>query len=182
MGRKHGKNNCAGAVFTYAERSKVEWGTQSRRIGSDFALEYNACAICLHRATDPMCCHKGHMFCKQCIFEHLLSQKTRIKEQMRTWKAEQQELESKAAASSQEQVQEKMKEFMRSQTSVLASDIAKTTSLSSADDIPDGYKVVTTPYGQVYVRDHSKPKTMSDIKDWPCYWVATVCVMTMSVR
>lgn len=32
---------------------------------------FDACALCLQRARDPVACQKGHMFCKECVYTDL---------------------------------------------------------------------------------------------------------------
>lgn len=32
---------------------------------------FDACALCLQRARDPVACHKGHLFCKECALTDL---------------------------------------------------------------------------------------------------------------
>ena len=32
---------------------------------------FDACALCLQRARDPMACQKGHLFCKECVLTDL---------------------------------------------------------------------------------------------------------------
>lgn len=32
---------------------------------------FDACALCLNRARDPVACQDGHLFCKECIYTDL---------------------------------------------------------------------------------------------------------------
>ena len=32
---------------------------------------FDACALCLNRARDPVACHEGHLFCKECVYTDL---------------------------------------------------------------------------------------------------------------
>lgn len=32
---------------------------------------FDACALCLQRAREPVACQKGHLFCKECIYTDL---------------------------------------------------------------------------------------------------------------
>ncbi|EFJ14524.1 hypothetical protein SELMODRAFT_98131 [Selaginella moellendorffii] len=79
MPQRHSKNNNDLAFFTYDERRKLGYGTQKERLGKDSIKPFDACCICLKRLTDPQCCQKGHLFCKECILESLLAQKKDIK-------------------------------------------------------------------------------------------------------
>ncbi|KAI9597897.1 hypothetical protein BDF19DRAFT_432984 [Syncephalis fuscata] len=75
---RHSKNNTASSVFTYAEREKLKYGTQRKRIGRDSMRDYDACFLCLQTARDPLCCPQGHLACKECFYENILAQKRDI--------------------------------------------------------------------------------------------------------
>ena len=32
---------------------------------------FDACTLCLQKAREPVACHKGHLFCKECIYTDL---------------------------------------------------------------------------------------------------------------
>ena len=32
---------------------------------------FDACALCLQRARDPVACQKGHLFCRECVLTDL---------------------------------------------------------------------------------------------------------------
>ena len=78
---RHSKNNTAGAVFTYKEKKMLKgiYGTQTKVLGSESMKKFEQCCICLQKAEDPFCCFKGHLFCKECIMDHMVLQKKKIK-------------------------------------------------------------------------------------------------------
>lgn len=78
MPQRHSKNNNDLAFFTYDEKRKLGYGTQKERLGKDSIKPFDACSLCLKPFIDPLCCQKGHVFCKECILECLLSQKKDI--------------------------------------------------------------------------------------------------------
>jgi nitric oxide synthase-interacting protein len=78
---KHSKNNTASSVFSYAEKQKTEYGTKRQRLGNESMRSFDACALCLQRARDPIACDHGHLFCKECAYADLLNQKKDIKRQ-----------------------------------------------------------------------------------------------------
>lgn len=78
MPQRHSKNNNDLAFFTYDEKRKLGYGTQKERLGKDSIKPFDACSLCLKPVIDPMCCQKGHIFCKECILECLLAQKKDI--------------------------------------------------------------------------------------------------------
>ncbi|XP_019082749.1 PREDICTED: nitric oxide synthase-interacting protein-like [Camelina sativa] len=75
MPQRHSKNNNDLAYFTYDEKKKLGYGTQRERLGKDSIKPFDACSLCLKPFIDPMCCHKGHVFCRECILECILAQK-----------------------------------------------------------------------------------------------------------
>ncbi|PKA52406.1 hypothetical protein AXF42_Ash019790 [Apostasia shenzhenica] len=82
MPQRHSKNNNDLAFFTYDEKRKLGYGMQKERLGKDSIKPYDACCLCLKSFIDPLCCLKGHVFCKECILECLLAQKKDIKRKL----------------------------------------------------------------------------------------------------
>ncbi|KAM7264373.1 hypothetical protein ACFE04_002056 [Oxalis oulophora] len=82
MPQRHSKNNNDLAFFTYDEKKKLGYGTQKERLGRDSIKPFDACSLCLKPLIDPMCCQKGHVFCKECILQCLLSQKKHIQRKL----------------------------------------------------------------------------------------------------
>ncbi|KAM1057473.1 hypothetical protein ACFX2A_031410 [Malus domestica] len=78
MSQKHSKNNNDLAFFTYDEKKKLSYGTQREWLDRDSIKPFDTCCLCLKPFIDPMRCQKGHVFCKECILECLLSQKNDI--------------------------------------------------------------------------------------------------------
>jgi len=33
--------------------------------------QFDACALCLNRAREPLACNEGHLFCKECVYADL---------------------------------------------------------------------------------------------------------------
>ncbi|CAM6100955.1 unnamed protein product [Calypogeia fissa] len=88
MPQRHSKNNNDLAFFTYDERKKLGYGTQKERLGRDSIKPFDVCCICLKPFIDPQCCRKGHLFCKECIYECLLAQKKDIKKKMLVYESQ----------------------------------------------------------------------------------------------
>ncbi|KAL3643371.1 E3 ubiquitin-protein ligase csu1 [Castilleja foliolosa] len=78
MPQRHSKNNNDLAFFTYDEKRKLGYGTQKERLGKDSIKPFDVCCLCLKPYIEPMSCTKGHVYCKECILECLLSQKKDI--------------------------------------------------------------------------------------------------------
>lgn len=77
---RHSKNNTASGHFTKAEFEMLRdvWGSQRARLGAESMRHYDQCALCLHTVEQPVCCSKGHLFCKECILTNLVEQKRDI--------------------------------------------------------------------------------------------------------
>ncbi|CAI9760286.1 unnamed protein product [Fraxinus pennsylvanica] len=82
MPQRHSKNNNDLAFFTYDEKKKLGYGTQKERLGKDSIKPFDACSLCLKPFIDPLSCQKGHVFCKECILECLLTQKKDIQRKL----------------------------------------------------------------------------------------------------
>jgi len=89
MPQRHSKNNNDLAFFTYDEKKKLGYGTQRERLGRDSIKPFDACCLCLKPFIDPLCCLKGHVYCKECILECLLSQKKDIQRRLASHAAQQ---------------------------------------------------------------------------------------------
>ena len=96
---RHSKNNTGSSIFTYGERQKLkelnEWGEVTSRIGADSQKKFEQCSLCLNKINNPVCCSKGHMFCKECIYENLLFQKKQNKIKQKEYLETQSNLEKK---------------------------------------------------------------------------------------
>ena len=79
MPQRHSRNSNDLAHFTYEERRKLGFGTQKERLGKDSIKPFDSCSLCIATAVDPLCCRSGHLFCKECIYSCLLTQKKNIK-------------------------------------------------------------------------------------------------------
>jgi hypothetical protein len=53
---KHSKNVTNAPTFRQSERERLDWGTQTQRVGSDSLKALSSCCICLHVAVDPVIC------------------------------------------------------------------------------------------------------------------------------
>ncbi|KAN0094601.1 hypothetical protein V8E55_002888 [Tylopilus felleus] len=132
---KHSKNNTASSVFSYAEKQKTEYGTKRQRLGNESMRNFDACALCLQRARDPIACNHGHLFCKECAYSDLLSQKKDIKrqkERLEQLKREAEEEKQRALEAARERV---LRDFEKGQLGLSANlpAIGVSTSTSGAE-------------------------------------------------
>lgn len=104
---KHSKNNTASSIFSYAEYKKLDYGTKRQRLGNESMRRFDACALCLNRAREPLACTEGHLFCKECVYTDLLTQKKDIKrqkERLDAMKKEAEEERTRVRAAARERV------------------------------------------------------------------------------
>ena len=45
--------------------------TAQQRLGNESMRRFDACALYLQRARDPVACQKGHLFCRECVLTDL---------------------------------------------------------------------------------------------------------------
>ncbi|KAF8664349.1 hypothetical protein AX14_006741 [Amanita brunnescens Koide BX004] len=135
---KHSKNNTASSIFSYAEYKKLDYGTKTKRLGNESMRNFDACALCLNRARDPVACHEGHLFCKECVYTDLLTQRKDIKRQkhkLEGLKREAEEERERARAAARERV---LLEFEKGQLSLASSSTIGTK--VAASEAPRGTK------------------------------------------
>ncbi|KAJ3873218.1 hypothetical protein F5051DRAFT_338034 [Lentinula edodes] len=134
---KHSKNNTASSIFSYAEYKKLDYGTKKQRLGNESMRRFDACALCLNRAREPLACNEGHLFCKECVYTDLLTQKKDIKrqkEKLETMRREIEEEKAKAKLAARERV---LKEFEKGQLGLgshNASAISSGTSITNSSN------------------------------------------------
>ncbi|KAI0312917.1 hypothetical protein OF83DRAFT_1066426 [Amylostereum chailletii] len=125
---KHSKNNTASSIFSYAEHKKLEYGTKRQRLGNESMRRFDACALCLQRARDPVACHEGHLFCKECVYTDLLTQKKDIKRQKERLAALQKEAEAEKARAKAAARERVLEEFEKGHIGLGATTAGITTS------------------------------------------------------
>eukprot|EP01094_Clydonella_sp_ATCC50884_P018217 TRINITY_DN3328_c0_g1_i1.p1 TRINITY_DN3328_c0_g1~~TRINITY_DN3328_c0_g1_i1.p1 ORF type:complete len:364 (-),score=115.64 TRINITY_DN3328_c0_g1_i1:238-1329(-) len=129
---RHAKNNTASSVFTYAERQMMDYGTRTERLGVDSLRRITSCALCLQDAVSPMLCPKGHLYCKECIFDCILRQKKDIKERVRIWEEQQRLDELHHDEAQQSRHEAEVDQFDKNESAILPSSSSSSTSSSSS--------------------------------------------------
>ncbi|KAI0058435.1 hypothetical protein BV25DRAFT_1810656 [Artomyces pyxidatus] len=117
---KHSKNNTASSIFSYAEYKKLDYGTKRQRLGNESMRRFDACSLCLQRARDPVACQDGHLFCKECAYTDLLTQKKDIKRQKDRLEAMKKELEEEKARARESARERVLAEFEKGQLGLAA--------------------------------------------------------------
>lgn len=75
---RHSTQNNSGAVFTHYERSLLNYGNRKRKLVEENQKYPDDCNLCLSSAREPTSCSYGHIFCRECMIENLISQKEEI--------------------------------------------------------------------------------------------------------
>jgi len=130
---KHSKNNTASSIFSYAEYKKLDYGTKKQRLGNESMRRFDACALCLNSAREPLACNEGHLFCKECVYTDLLTQKKDIKRQkdkLEQLKKETEEEKANVRAAARERV---LQEFEKGHLGLAARPTATGTKSSVQD-------------------------------------------------
>lgn len=70
---------------------------------------------------------KGHIFCKECIYESLLTQKKEIKKKLKQWEEQQKLLQAQQAEKEREKQEEELLKFAKAETSVIGAEAIKET-------------------------------------------------------
>eukprot|EP01012_Entosiphon_sulcatum_P057117 TRINITY_DN80843_c0_g1_i1.p1 TRINITY_DN80843_c0_g1~~TRINITY_DN80843_c0_g1_i1.p1 ORF type:complete len:350 (+),score=58.22 TRINITY_DN80843_c0_g1_i1:58-1107(+) len=95
-GTRHSKSNQIREFFTYAERDK--WagiGTHKARLGADSMRSFDSCCLCLQFAKNPVATPGGYLYCKECLYENILSQKQSYQRLLRAYEEQQLRLQGK---------------------------------------------------------------------------------------
>jgi nitric oxide synthase-interacting protein len=102
-------------------------------MGSDSMKAFDACYLCLQTARDPLSCEEGHLSCKECVYENILSQKNEMIKQKKLKFMQEKKLEEEAKrleVKNQELIEQN---FKASQTSLLPESASKKLRLDKAD-------------------------------------------------
>jgi nitric oxide synthase-interacting protein len=90
-----------------------------QRLGRDSFRAFNACFLCLQVARDPVACQQGHLACKECMYESILSQRQAIMRQQQLNEQKLREEQEKKLAEEEQAKLAMLASFERTQTSVL---------------------------------------------------------------
>ncbi|KAF9116929.1 hypothetical protein BGX27_008077 [Mortierella sp. AM989] len=98
----------------------LEYGTKKQRLGRDSMRDFDACFLCLQTARDPVCCPEGHLSCKECIYENILTQKQEIERQIKLGALHLEQEQQEQTLKEELAQQIILKEFEKSQMGVLS--------------------------------------------------------------
>lgn len=101
---------------------------------------FDACALCLNRAREPVACGEGHLFCKECVYTDLLSQKQDIQRQKKKLETLKQEAEEEKARAKEAARARVLRDFEKGQLGLSALPSTAGTKSGGDGDEPRGTK------------------------------------------
>ncbi|KAJ1912964.1 hypothetical protein IWQ60_009423 [Tieghemiomyces parasiticus] len=116
---RHSKNNTALGFFTYAERQMMDYGTKRQRLGTVGKRQFDACFLCHRTAKDPLCCHEGHLACKECFYEHIVAQRQEISRQLEIFEAQRTQLDRQLEQKAADRRAREITDFEKTETRIL---------------------------------------------------------------
>eukprot|EP01095_Lingulamoeba_sp_RSL-Kostka_P011058 TRINITY_DN411_c0_g1_i1.p1 TRINITY_DN411_c0_g1~~TRINITY_DN411_c0_g1_i1.p1 ORF type:complete len:293 (+),score=90.49 TRINITY_DN411_c0_g1_i1:193-1071(+) len=131
MPQRHSKNRINGANFTYEERQLATYGTNKAKLGKDSFRKFEHCCLCLQAVLDPMICEKGHLYCKECIYSSLLTQKKKLKKQRKLYEKQRKKLLKEQEQQKQIEQEQQISEFRKLETNVIQDSIVASSYSSS---------------------------------------------------
>eukprot|EP01090_Pellita_catalonica_P022451 TRINITY_DN8735_c0_g1_i1.p1 TRINITY_DN8735_c0_g1~~TRINITY_DN8735_c0_g1_i1.p1 ORF type:complete len:292 (+),score=51.43 TRINITY_DN8735_c0_g1_i1:80-955(+) len=115
---RHAKNCTASSYFTYAEKQKLNYGTQRQRLGKDSLRNFDCCCLTLVIPMDPVITPQGFLYEREAIYESLLQQQQEIKRKLRAWKDQKKKREAESATQKRRDKQEQQDKFEKVEGSI----------------------------------------------------------------
>ena len=123
-GSRHSKN--AGTMgsesLTYHEKKALGFGTITERLGKETVKAFDACALSLTHATDPVVTPEGVLYDREHILRCLLRQKKDIARKLRAWEDQLARDAGEADARAAEAREEAVERFHRAANQAIAAD------------------------------------------------------------
>ncbi|KAG6860609.1 hypothetical protein C0995_009430 [Termitomyces sp. Mi166 len=124
-----------------------------QRLGNESMRRFDACALCLNRAREPLACGEGHLFCKECVYTDLcefllqmvgcstltlsVTQKKDIQTQKKKLEALTQEVEEEKARAKEAARERVLRDFEKGQSGLSALPSVTGTKSSGAADVDE---------------------------------------------
>lgn len=155
----------------------------SAREGADARGSFDSCAICLSRASSPLLCPKGNVYCKACIYEFMMTQKQKQKAQQEAYDKQQAEEKLQSEDLEAKKALEEVEQFEKT-AEATGTGVVDRKRKSNEPAPPVGYKAFKTDNGNVYLVDEHFVKTTGKASDkitaqekedrkkfLPCFWI-----------
>ncbi|CAM9865480.1 unnamed protein product [Ectocarpus sp. 6 AP-2014] len=178
MPQKHAKNNCASKCFNHWERNEAasdgHYGTRKVRLGGDSQQTFGHCSLCIHPAVEPMATPSGHVYCKECIVEFLLTKTQELKRQREAFEAQQKDQATDEVSADASRRVEATNDFVSTQQQLVVAKPQATKPSDSGKSEGKGKKRgreeqtgagadASAPAGKEGKRDHVVEKELSQI-------------------
>jgi nitric oxide synthase-interacting protein len=163
---KHSKNVTNAPTFRQSERERLDWGTQTQRVGSDSLKALSSCCICLHVAVDPVICGGGHLFCRECVVESLLAQKRLIDAQAARFDAAQQAQKKQKRSDAQLQLDADRDAFLAANASLAVASSTTTAAATSSG----GSTTTASTADAMHASLKRKARDEDEKRGLNCFW------------
>jgi len=121
---RHSKNCTASAVYSYHEKKKDTeasgWGTEKARFSKDSMQEFDCCNLSLQPCKDPVITPDGYLYEREAIIEYMIQQKRLIAKKLKDYERHKGKEEEERQRLLQEKKEEKVKEFMKQEGSIIS--------------------------------------------------------------
>ncbi|KAA6396257.1 MAG: putative nitric oxide synthase-interacting protein [Streblomastix strix] len=109
---RHSLNRNNRPFFSASEREETGVGTQRRHVGPEGFKRFDACSLCLLRASAPVCCCEGHVFCRECALTNLLVQRQALEHEAALEKARDKQAEREKEAAAEDDKRKQIEKFV----------------------------------------------------------------------
>jgi nitric oxide synthase-interacting protein len=165
-GNRHSKN--AGTMgsenLTYMEKKALGFGTVKERLGKETVKDFDACALGLTHAIDPLVTPEGVLYDKEHIFSCLLHQKKDIARRTRAYEDQASRDEEKAAEEARKKRIEEVDRFERVNNGGVGKSSAPVSLAGAEADVGDGTGVT----GDEGIDEEERERRK---KELPAYWL-----------
>ncbi|KAJ2796264.1 hypothetical protein H4S07_006272 [Coemansia furcata] len=173
---RHSKNNTASGVFTYAERQMVDYGTKTKRLGSDSKRAFDACYLCLATARTPMVCPSGHISCKECVMQSILEQKKTIERAKQEYAEFQAQQASELAEQQRDRDDAEVQRYIERDVGLSQTRVTKRSSTSDDEQVAESSKrpKLIEFKGAGGSKQRAETKDLVEKPKLPSFWIPSL--------
>ena len=95
--------------------------------------DWDCCSLSLQPCTDPVCTPKGVLYERECIYEYILKEKTRIAQELKKWELQQVQKPAEERSKRKMEEEARARQFEETETGILPP--AKSQKTTSSDSI-----------------------------------------------
>jgi nitric oxide synthase-interacting protein len=78
----------------------------------------DSCVLCLQTARNPVICQEGHLFCKECVLENIVSQRKEISREKTIVENNNNKVSTPQEIAEKEQQEKRIQEFVKQESSI----------------------------------------------------------------